>query len=201
MFFSWEFSLSFVAAFFCGAIPTAFIIAKKAKGIDIRQHGSSNVGATNAFRVLGKKMGALVFALDLLKGYLPAKLLSLYFFNNRPELALWIGLGAVLGHVFTPFLSFKGGKGIATGAGALLAAYPLIFLWALLAWVLVFAVTKIVSISSLAAILSLVLWGKHYQVPDASMAFFVLAAVFLVWTHRSNIQRLLKGEEKKVINR
>src|SRR3989338_2661219 len=109
----------FVTSFFCGSIPFA-LIASKMKGVDIRLHGSGNVGATNAWRVLGKKIGVIVFLADFLKGFLPV-----FIFDNTAVahssklLILMIGASAILGHVFSPFLGFKGGKGVATGAGVL----------------------------------------------------------------------------------
>src|SRR3989344_8484133 len=125
-----RFPLLFLAAFTIGSFPTAYVVGRVVKKIDIRQHGSGNVGATNVFRVLGKKYGLLVFAIDFLKGAAAVWLVYLLLKNpsspiasrcpaflTSQSLALWIGLGAILGHVFTPYLRFKGGKGIATGAG------------------------------------------------------------------------------------
>lgn len=195
------FAVTFLICFFCGSIPTAYLVAKKAAGIDIRKHGSGNVGATNAFRVLGKKWGAFVFSLDFLKGYAPTLLLTRFLFNSRPEVAVWLGLGALLGHIFTPFLRFKGGKGVATGAGILAASYPLFFIEAFAVWLCIFIASKIVALASIIALLALVLIGFYYQAPYSSQLFFVLACITVSWTHRSNLKRLMKGEEKPLVNK
>ena len=123
--------LFWAIAFLAGSTPTAYLAGRSFKRIDIRQYGSGNVGATNAFRVLGKKIGAFVFIIDFLKGSLPVFFLPLLLPANHldpKEAGLWIGTGAIAGHVFTPFLGFKGGKGIATGAGVLCGAFPFLFL-------------------------------------------------------------------------
>lgn len=186
-----------VLAFLFGSLPTAYLVAKKMKGIDIRQHGSGNVGATNAFRVLGKGPGSFVFAVDFLKGFLPVWL----FISNSAPITyepLIVGAFGILGHIFTPFLNFRGGKGVATGAGVLAASFPVFFLISFLTWVVVFLITKIVSISSVAAVIALSAISWFH----APMAFstYVLTGLsfFVIWTHRSNIRKLLKGEEKKI---
>jgi glycerol-3-phosphate acyltransferase PlsY len=169
------------------------------KNIDIRQHGSGNVGATNAFRVLGKGPGIAVFVVDFLKGYLPVLL--------APDLGvssqnlIWIGLAAILGHVFNPWLGFKGGKGIATGAGVLMGLNPLLFLIAIMSWIAVFLLTKIVSLSSLIAVGILFAVSLGEPISPHEKAFFGAVFAFVVWTHRSNIRRLLKGEEKRMVSR
>src|SRR3989338_8540646 len=153
------FTISSVLAFFLGSIPTAYLAGRIFKGIDIRQHGSGNVGATNALRVMGKKIGALVFFIDFIKGFLPVFLLSKFTTGLTPdprEAGLWLGVAAISGHVFTPFLGFKGGKGIATGAGVLLGVFPLLFFCVLFVWISVFVTTRIVSISSLTSLVCLV---------------------------------------------
>jgi glycerol-3-phosphate acyltransferase PlsY len=187
----------FVGAFFLGAVPNGYLAGRLLKGIDIRQQGSGNVGATNVFRVLGKGPGLTVFALDFLKGALPVFLFTRFFSvtDYPPLTAFAAGFCAVLGHMFTPFLGFKGGKGVATSAGALCAAFPLNFLAALCAWMVVFSVSRIVSVSSLSAVLVLlfsVLWSP--QAAQTSAVFLGLVLVAF-WTHRANIRRLIKGEE------
>ena len=190
-------TLCFLASFTLGAIPTAFLVAKKARGIDIRKEGSGNVGATNAFRVLGKKYGAFVFLVDFLKGALPAWIM-LNLFSADPQaplLALAAGIAAILGHIFTPFLGFKGGKGVATGAGALCGSFPLLFLCAALVWLLVFLCTKIVSLSSLLA-LGILVPLSFWLVEDrrTTLVFFALF-LLIAWSHRANLVRLWRGEE------
>ena len=184
-------------AFLSGATPTAYWTAKRLRGIDIREHGSGNAGATNAMRVLGKGPGYFVFAVDFLKGLLPV-LLYRYSSNFPTELQmLGVGAFAVLGHVFTPWLNFKGGKGVATGAGMLAAAVPVNFLIATVSWILLFLVTRTVSISSLVAALDLSLSGIYLrQEPKLIAALFGLF-LFVLWTHRSNLTRLIQKKENK----
>ena len=189
----------FVASFLLGSIPTAYLFAKALKKIDIREHGSGNVGATNVSRVLGKKYGVVVFVIDFLKGALAV--LIVLAFAQKPtnqELSLWIGSGSILGHIFTPFLGFKGGKGVATGAGVLCAVYPLLFILTFLVWWLVFILTKIVSISSVIAMCSLVIFSYLTYENLKISIFFGLILLLFLWTHRSNLLRLVMGKENKI---
>jgi acyl phosphate:glycerol-3-phosphate acyltransferase len=192
-----------VAAFLCGAFPTAYVLAKVWKKTDIREHGSGNVGATNAFRVMGKGGGMLVFAVDFLKGFLPVTAFKIYSPGAPPDLVLWVGAAAVLGHVFTPFLGFKGGKGIATGAGILTAAMPGLFLMAMPVFIVVFLATRMVSMASLSAVGAIVLIATYLRFVSHALNFksvITLFAIFclLVWTHRTNISRILEGKEGKL---
>jgi len=191
----------FIFAFCLGAIPSAYWAGKALMNVDIRQHGSGNVGATNAFRVLGKGTGCAVLIFDLLKGALPVFLFVISgYVDEEPILSLLVGFTAVLGHVFTPFLGFKGGKGVATGGGVLLATYPVLFAFSMGAWCVCFLFTKIVSLSSLAAVSALCLLALFWVADLKVRLFFLAMAGFVYWTHRSNIGRLLRGEEKKVVS-
>lgn len=192
------FSFYAAAAFICGSLPTAFLVAKRLKGIDIRQHGSGNVGATNAFRVLGKGPGSLVFAIDLLKGFIPVFVFSHSPHNTASYMPLAIGVFAILGHIFTPFLNFKGGKGVATGSGVLAASHPLLFIMAFAAWIACFLMTRIVSISSMLAVI--VLSISAWVISPMDIVTYVLTALslFVLWTHRLNMARLIRGEEKPI---
>ena len=192
-----------VLAYFLGAIPTAYLAGKWLKGLDIREHGSGNVGATNAFRVLGKGTGTAVFVIDFLKGALPV-----YFFKassvgalSASSAVLCVGLAALLGHVYTPFLGFKGGKGIATGAGMLASGFPALFGIVLAVWLLMFFMTRTVSISSMgsAAALAIAAFVLGYKLETELI--FLAISVFIFWTHRSNIGRILRGEEGKAVNK
>ncbi len=187
-----------VAAFMCGSLPTAFIVAKRLKNIDIRQHGSGNVGATNAFRVLGKGPGSLVFAIDFLKGFIPVYIFSQSSYNTASYMPLAIGVFAILGHIFTPFLNFKGGKGVAAGSGVLAASHPLLFIAAFATWIICFLVTRIVSASSILAVIVLSLLAWIMSPGDSSTYVLTALSLFVLWTHRSNIGRLLRGEEKRI---
>lgn len=187
-----------VGAFICGSLPTAFIVAKRLKGIDIRQHGSGNVGATNAFRVLGKGPGSLVFAIDFLKGFLPVFIFSHSPQNTASYAPLVIGVFAILGHIFTPFLNFRGGKGVATGSGVLAASHPFLFLMVFGTWIISFLITRIVSISSILAIIVLAVAAWILYPEDQATYVLTALSLFVLWTHRSNIARLMKGEEKPI---
>ena len=184
-----------VLPFFISSIPFGYVIGKL-KGIDIRQHGSGNIGATNVSRVLGKKYGALVLVLDALKGALPVLAVKLY---GLPfEYQVLAGLFAVLGHCFSPFLRFKGGKGVATGLGAFIVISPKITLLAFFIFLAVFLLTRYVSLSSITAALSYPILFRFLEKPsELSFILVSLTSLVIVAKHHSNIERLLKGEEKK----
>ncbi len=192
-----------VLAYFMGSLPTAYLAGKWLKGIDIRQHGSGNVGATNAVRILGKGPGYAVFLIDFLKGALPVflfKVSAAGSLSGSSEV-LFIGLAALLGHVFTPFLGFKGGKGIATGAGMLAAGFPYLFLIVLMVWLGTWFWTRIVSISSLGAAAALVISSFFLGYKAETIGIFATLTAFIFWTHRSNLGRLLRGQEGKSVNK
>jgi glycerol-3-phosphate acyltransferase PlsY len=190
-------------SYLIGAIPTAYIFGKVMKGIDIRQHGSGNVGATNAFRVLGKKAGTAVLVIDIIKGVIPvvfvAGFLAPYALGR-----IAAAVAAVCGHNWTCFLNFKGGKGIATTLGVLIGltvaipeARPAVAL-CVLSWSLCFAVTGIVSVSSLVAAVLLPVLMLVFNVPTSVVILSVVFCVFVVFRHRPNIHRILIGQEPKV---
>ncbi len=186
--------LALALGFLLGSLPCGFWLAR-AKGVDIRKKGSGNIGATNVGRNLGREWGYLVFALDALKGWL-AVWLAAEFLQAGDTGSVLTGMAAVAGHVFSPWLNFKGGKGVATSAGVLLGLAPAVLIWTAAIWGISFAVKRIVSISSLLAATAfpfLVMWlepGRHALLLMA----FVLAG--LVWyRHRDNLQRLVQGTE------
>ncbi len=192
------------AAYVAGATPFGYF-AGKMRGIDIRQHGSGNIGATNVFRVLGKRTGIPVFILDMLKGYLPVVITRTVAGNQgiEPEWpSIAAAIGSVLGHNFTFWLQFKGGKGIATSAGVLLALLPLTVGAALAAWILLFYTTRYVAVASIAAALMVpaVTVALHIFRGEPGMPlvwFSLLIGLLAVWRHRSNIRRLLNGTENR----
>ena len=209
-------------AFFCGSIPFGLLIGR-ARGIDIRQHGSKNIGATNVGRVLGRRAGFTCFVLDVLKGLIPALLAGLLAALLRPspfdgpiaprDAWLWLAVmgAAVLGHMYSPWVGFKGGKGVATGLGAMLGLYPYMTVPALTAfaiWTLVVTLWRYVSLASIVAALSLPLlvagWslaGPSRSVEASLLPFIAVAAVLgllVVWRHRGNIRRLLAGTETAI---
>ena len=195
-------------AYVAGATPFGYLVAKW-KGIDIRQHGSGNIGATNVIRVLGKKIGIPVFAMDLLKGLLPVVTAQLWCTWAALEPTwpmLLAALGSVLGHNFTFWLGFKGGKGVATSAGAILALLPAALGVAVVVWMIFFFSTRYVAVASIAAGLSLPLTVLAQRTLTGSPAlpllgFATVIGLLAVWRHRSNIQRLREGTENRFIPR
>ncbi len=191
-----------VAAFLMGSLPTGYIAAR-AKGINIKAVGSGNIGATNVTRAMGKKWGALVLLIDAFKGFLPVSLVKLWFasapVNQLSLLLVMAGFLAVAGHVFTPFLKFKGGKGIATTLGVLLAINPLLALSMILVWVVVFLATRVSALGALTAAVAMpvIVYFLYRGSPlsGTMILFAVVMMLFILFTHRENIQRILRGEE------
>ncbi len=198
--------IGILIAYLIGSIPVGYIFGKVLKGVDIRQHGSGNVGATNVFRVVGKGAGIVVLFLDGLKGYLAVKLIPVLLPGSAgPEgevsivFLILLGSAAVAGHIWTVFLKFKGGKGVATTAGIMIALAPGVFLGGLIVWVLVFFVSKYVSLASMCAAVSLPIISL---VTGKSLSFIFFASILCmvgVWSHRSNIKRLIQGAENKIV--
>lgn len=178
-----------------GSIPFGVLVAR-ARGVDIMKVGSGNTGATNVYRTLGKGPGLIVFILDVMKGVVPA-LIGHWLLKDK-SFALYAGVAAMAGHSFSPFLKFKGGKGISTGLGALLGSTPLVALSALGAFCVVFAFTRWVSLGSLTAGLVLPIFGYLYGDPKPMLVIYVAICVFVFVKHRANIQRLLAGTEPKL---
>jgi len=193
-----------IVSFLVGSIPFGLIIAK-AKGVDIRQHGSGNIGATNVGRVVGKAYGILVFALDFLKGLLPVIIARPIVADeaNAPILLVATALAAILGHNYPPWLGFRGGKGISTSAGALIALFPIALLIGLLVWILLFKCTRYVSVASMAgAVVIPAALAVEMSTRDnwqwAYLAFGILIALLAIWRHRSNIINLIHGREHRI---
>ena len=190
-----------LAAYLTGAIPFGFLIGKL-KGIDVRKEGSCNIGATNVTRTVGKWWGKLCFLCDFLKGFLPA-FLVMRLYPGEGWLISLTALAAMLGHVFPVYLGFKGGKGVSTAAGAALALCPPAVGIAGVIWVLVFLISRYVSLASLTAALALPLsaWllkifaGSALPLPVGIL--LVLFAALTFWRHRSNIVRLINGTENQ----
>lgn len=196
-----------VGGYVSGATPFGYL-AGKIKGIDIRQHGSGNIGATNAIRVLGKGVGIPVFILDLIKGWLPVWLAKTWLVTlSCPETllstaAVFTGLAAVLGHMFTFWLSFKGGKGVATATGVLLGIAPLAMVGGLTVWLLVFFSMRFVSLASMMAgvgvVLTMIVEMSRSGIWDwVMLGFGLLIMILVIVRHTANIRRLLSGTEPK----
>lgn len=192
---------AFAAAFVLGSIPTALWLGRALRGIDLRQHGSGNLGATNVYRVLGPRWGITALLADAGKGV--AAVLVARTLGASATDPVWhaiLGLfGALLGHMFTPFAGWRGGKGVATAAGAWGALAPLPLGLALVAWSLIFAATRIVSLASVIAGLVLpivLLISRASPLTDPLVWFGVITGALILLRHRPNLQRLARGEEK-----
>lgn len=189
-------------AYLCGSVPTGFLVGRF-KGVDIRKVGSGNMGATNVFRVLGKGPGIFVLVVDALKGALPVLVLPPLFEGvssgaaDLTWLSLLAVLFAVLGHNYTCWLGFKGGKGIATSAGALAALVPMAFLVGLVTWVLVFALFRYVSLASIVAAGVLPVATVFTRQPLPIVCLNLALGLLAIWKHKPNLERLLKGTEHR----
>ncbi|MBC8183238.1 glycerol-3-phosphate 1-O-acyltransferase PlsY [candidate division KSB1 bacterium] len=194
-----------VLSYLAGSIPTSIICSKLFRGIDLREHGSGNAGGTNAIRVLGWKIGVFVMLIDVGKGVLATLLISQIRIDPvdlSPNIVQIIaGMSAIFGHIWTIFAGFKGGKGVGTAAGMLFALYPIAGFVCLVIFFLVLLTTRYVSLSSMSAAVAfpiVVLLFKNWRGYSGELIYFaVFIAVLIVFTHRSNIKRLLKGEESK----
>ncbi|MBV6457589.1 MAG: Glycerol-3-phosphate acyltransferase [Fimbriimonadaceae bacterium] len=183
-----------VVSYLLGSLPFGLWVAK-ARGIDITKVGSGNIGATNVSRALGIKAALVVFALDILKGFVPAMLAREWYDSHL--LAVSIGLLAVLGHSFSPFLKFRGGKGISTGLGAMLGGDPVRAAVALGAFLIVMIPTRYVSLSSIVAGFAVATSALLMDVEVGLKVLYVALALFIVYRHRANIERLRNGTEPK----
>jgi glycerol-3-phosphate acyltransferase PlsY len=193
-----------IISYLAGSIPSAYI-AGKLRGVDLRKHGSGNLGATNVVRVLGAKTGAVVFIADLLKGFLPVYFLPIYTETLRPELwALVYGVAAIAGHVKPIFLLGKGGgKGVATASGVFLALAFVPMLVSEAVWIATFYFTRYVSLASLlgAAVLPIAILSWYRDPQSPVFIASVIIAAFVFWTHRANIGRLRRGEEHRFVKK
>lgn len=199
--------LTIVLSYLAGSIPTSIIVSKLFRGIDIRDYGSGNAGATNVLRVLGWKLALLVMVVDVGKGFVAARFIAPVAFPAFPShpalVQILAGASAVLGHIYTLFAGFRGGKGVGTGAGVMLALYPLPTLICVAVFLAVALSTRYVSLASLTAVtllpLLLILLKFLFQQPlDFYLLLFaVLVAALIVFAHRSNIRRLLAGTENR----
>ncbi|HBU68980.1 MAG TPA: acyl-phosphate glycerol 3-phosphate acyltransferase [Elusimicrobia bacterium] len=187
-----------VLSYLSGSIPTGYIAVRLLKGADIRTLGSGNPGATNVLRVAGRVPGIITLLIDALKGFVPVMLAAKIFFPDRPALWLLAGLCAISGHIWTVFLNFRGGKGVATAAGVFLALLPVPTLTSVIIFALILAVTKKVSLGSIISALCLPAASAVFKAPWEFTAFAALAAAAIVYKHKSNIKRLLNGTENKI---
>jgi acyl phosphate:glycerol-3-phosphate acyltransferase len=187
-----QFFLFIILAYLLGSIPFGKLVGRK-YGIDIQKKGSGNIGFTNSLRSFGLKPAILVLFADILKGFIPVNIALSFFPQNQ---ILIIAIAAILGHIFPVWLKFKGGKGVATGFGAIVAINPIISLIPIAVFALVFLIKRIVSVSSILATGSLML-VSYFISPNLTLFYLFLFAIIL-WTHRENISRLIKGTEKRL---
>src|ERR687885_2015192 len=190
--------LGLAFSYLLGSIPSAYLAGKIFRGIDLRQHGSGNLGATNVYRVMGWRIAALVMAADVAKGALPVLILPRWTDHPRPSYwALAYGVAAIVGHVRPIFLLGKGGgKGMATAAGVFLALAPLPSVIATVMWAVVLYLWGYVSLASLSAAATLpVAVALHYGIREPVFVVSVVVCAFVFWTHRANIRRLRSGQE------
>lgn len=191
-------ALWMVGAYLLGAIPASYLAARLGAGIDLRQHGSNNLGATNLYRVMGWRYAVPVAVFDVAKGFVPV-----FLAGRSAALPAWsplaVGVAAVLGHVYPLYLRFRGGKGVATATGVMLGLAPLALAVSALIWLGTVATTRIVSLASMLGAIAFPV-GVVLRYPDRLYVAVVggMLALFIVYTHRSNIRRLIAGEEKRV---
>ena len=187
-----------LAAYAAGAIPASFWTGRFVYGKDLRTLGSCNLGATNVQRVLGWGAAIPVGLFDIFKGFAPAWWFPMLDDRTAPWWAVAYGGAAIVGHVFSFWVRFRGGKGVATSAGVLLAIAPVAAAVGLGAWLVTLLVTRMVSVASITAALAVPVAGFFLAPGPAVMTFLALMAAFVVWAHRSNIGRLLAGEELRI---
>lgn len=189
-------------AYLLGSVPFGLLVGFQVKRIDIRKHGSKNIGATNVFRVIGKKWGIAVLLLDALKGYVACILPAFFEQNPTVPFQLLLGISAILGHSFPVWLKFRGGKGVATSLGVFLAIAWIPTLITFGIWAICFTLTHIISISSLVAavVFPLMIVWCYAGTPDLKflLPISLVLTSFIFYTHRANIQRLRQGTEKKL---
>ena len=202
-----------IIAYLLGSIPSAVWIGKRYYGVDIREHGSKNAGATNMLRVLGRRAALPVFAIDFIKGFVAVTIVSLIKYDPNitipwvTNLKILATIFVVLGHIFPVFANFKGGKGVATLVGAITGIQPAIMLLCFGVWFIIFMVSHYVSLASMIAgccfplfvgIFSHSAYKRYGDISWTFIVFSVLVALLLIWTHRKNIERLRNGSESQI---
>ena len=193
-------------AYLLGSIPTGYLVGKYLRGIDIREHGSGSTGATNVLRTLGKKAGISVLVIDMLKGMLGIALVKALYLNSAnplpPDWQAWLilatGLAAVIGHSKSIFLNFDGGKSVATSLGVLLIMSPWVALATLGSFLLVLAISRIVSLSSITGAIAVIILMLVLRQPLPYILFASVAGLYVIIRHRGNIERLLSGTEPRL---
>lgn len=196
--------LSVISAYLIGSFPTSFIIAKFLKGIDIREVGSKNAGATNVVRTVGKIPGIITLIIDIIKGLLVVTVIAGFFYRFCGDFdydfyRAFLGLIAVCGHIWSCFLKFKGGKGVAVTLGVALGLAPVLLILAVIIWVIIFALTNYVSLASIIALIAFPIVACIFQYSIYLIIISTLISAISIYKHKENIKRLLMGEETKII--
>ena len=186
-----------VLSYLLGAVPASYVAGRMAKGIDLREHGSGNLGATNTFRVLGAKVAAPVMVFDIAKGAFPVLAFGQWDGSGDWRWALAYGAAAIVGHVFSIYMRFRGGKGVATSAGVFLGLAPLALGIGLAVWLVVLRTTRMVSAASIAAALTAGVVLVAAPNRDEVRILGLAVVAFVIFAHRSNIGRILRGEESR----
>lgn len=191
-----EIALIVIVSYLLGSIPSGLIVGKAFYGIDIREHGSGNLGGTNTFRTLGKKAGIIVTVADILKGTLASSLPVIFGVEGQID-PLIAGMIAVVGHMYPVFANFKGGKAVATSGGVLLACAPVMFLVMVVVFLLSLYITKFVSLSSIIASIVAVIYAVIAKEPLLIIVVSLLS-LFVIYRHRANIKRIINKTEPKI---
>ena len=190
--------IAILISYLIGSIPSGFLLTKYVMKKDVREYGSGNIGATNVARVMGLKAGVLVAVFDILKGYLGVLVGQAILGSGASAVILLVAIAAIAGHDWSIFLGFSGGKGVATTFGVILRLYPLAFLIYALIWLLLVITTRYVSLGSIVGSMSLPIVVYFSGFESVHVFFAVLLSLFVMYTHRANIKRLLNGEENRM---
>lgn len=192
--------LFFLLAYFIGSIPSSVWIGKRFYNLDVREHGSGNAGATNSFRILGKRVGSVVLFIDIFKAWFSTYVLSYMANDQSTENMLGLGMVAVLGHIFPIYIGFRGGKGIASLLGVIIAIQPVAALFSIITFLTSLIISRYVSLSSIIAACTFPATIIFYLNSDnnALISFSVMVSILVLFTHKKNIERLFKKEESRV---
>ncbi|MFA6142570.1 MAG: glycerol-3-phosphate 1-O-acyltransferase PlsY [Candidatus Omnitrophota bacterium] len=206
MFSAFIFIISVAAAYLIGSFPTSFIMAKIMKGIDIRQVGSGNAGATNVLRSVGKIPALVTLVVDIFKGIFVVTALANFFYGfdinfDYDFYRSFLGLTVVCGHIWSVFLKFRGGKGIATTLGVALGLAPILLLPSVFVWIIIFSITKYVSLASIFALITFPVIASIFSRSIYITVLGVVICMISIYKHRTNIERLIKGQENKTVLR